>query len=650
MEDKIYNIGVLLGNTITGYPKQLLHGIYAAAKGLPVNVLFFLGTQTSFFYQKTVAEENTGEYDYQYNTIYDCAKFAHMDALIISYGALGIYQKENRAEFLSRFEGIPYVVLEDEAENGKGTSIIAENYAGMRQVVEHLVKVHGYQKILFLSGKQDNRDANERKQAFLDVMRENDLPVLDSQIAYGDFNRYVEGQVETLLNDNPGAEALVCANDEMAFTAYQICEKRGLHVGKDIAITGFDDVEMAQFLNPPLTTVLQNGYEIGVNAFKTAMQLCQGIIPAPGRTETRLVTRSSCGCWSNSPSDTQARKTGINSDLKLEVENLTEFQRKSWFAPLLVRDLMENSDDPAIFYTSVMKHLKRMGMKSAYLYLFDAPIEHHSKDPWVCPAAMALASFFDEDYLQAFEPHNRPVIRSNQGFIQLNKPEGGGNFTAFTLFTGKWVYGLLFCEVDLDEIAYMYLISLHLGNTIRFLEVNLEEQSARRELQRKNDVLSFISEKDELTDLYNRRGLMEHFMALNQEHIGKAAYLIFVDMDHLKQINDFFGHSEGDFAIRTASGLIRQALKDEILGRIGGDEFIGVVLHKPGMDEEELRKRFTAACMSYNESSNKPYYLELSIGVRQFICSENTDFAEILQNADINMYSAKKFRRVSAIR
>lgn len=89
---------------------------------------------------------------------------------------------------------------------------------------------------------------------------------------------------------------MICANDNMADTAYKECLKRGLTVGRDIAITGYDDWELAGIMDPPLTTVLQNANDMGYMAVIGALELCRGrrsytvVVPA------RLKIRESCGC------------------------------------------------------------------------------------------------------------------------------------------------------------------------------------------------------------------------------------------------------------------------------------------------------------------------------------------------------------------
>ncbi|MDR0963898.1 MAG: GGDEF domain-containing protein, partial [Clostridium sp.] len=86
-------------------------------------------------------------------------------------------------------------------------------------------------------------------------------------------------------------------------------------------------------------------------------------------------------------------------------------------------------------------------------------------------------------------------------------------------------------------------------------------------------MLSFISENDDLTNLYNRKGFMERALKLNanNDYVGQKALLIFADLDHLKEVNDFYGHSEGDFALINAATILRDTCPSNfILGRLGG--------------------------------------------------------------------------------
>ncbi len=154
---------------------------------------------------------------------------------------------------------------------------------------------------------------------------------------------------------------------------------------------------------------------------------------------------------------------------------------------------------------------------------------------------------------------------------------------------------------------------------------------------------------DELTGLLNRFGFKRQVRAAVAEHAGHAAVLAFADLDHLKHINDQVGHAAGDDAISTAARLLRQGFGEKaIIGRVGGDEF--VVFSCKGDGEPGTVERTRRLAADYNEDSGKPYYVELSIGVTEFVCHPDTDISRLMKTADVCLYEAKQRRRQTSIR
>ena len=139
-------------------------------------------------------------------------------------------------------------------------------------------------------------------------------------------------------------------------------------------------------------------------------------------------------------------------------------------------------------------------------------------------------------------------------------------------------------------------------------------------------------------------------MNLNKEHSGENAVLVFADVDHLKEINDCFGHKEGDFTIHFAAKALRTALKDcGIVGRIGGDEFVAMIYPCEEHTAAEIIGGIQAACEDFNQISEKAYYIGLSMGQHHFVCSPDVSIPEVLGKADEALY-AQKVRRRSTIR
>ena len=113
-------------------------------------------------------------------------------------------------------------MLEDTPDDPDIPYLIADNYNGMRQCIEHLVNVHGYRKIAFAAGPDD-------------------------MVVYGNYSELVTEQVEYILDHNPELEAIAFANDNMAKAGYRVCAARDLLVGYDI--------DHAKTMEPPLTSV-----------------------------------------------------------------------------------------------------------------------------------------------------------------------------------------------------------------------------------------------------------------------------------------------------------------------------------------------------------------------------------------------------------
>jgi diguanylate cyclase (GGDEF)-like protein len=119
---------------------------------------------------------------------------------------------------------------------------------------------------------------------------------------------------------------------------------------------------------------------------------------------------------------------------------------------------------------------------------------------------------------------------------------------------------------------------------------------------------------DELTGAWDR-GSFEYYLRnrLPQEQEGFG--IIYCDVDHLKEINDSYGHREGDFAISTAVCLLREAIRTEdIIVRHGGDEFLVIVKSPFKKDLDHIVQRMEHIFDEYNQDSTKRYKLECSFG------------------------------------
>ena len=430
----------------------------------------------------------------------------------------------------------------------------------------HLIEEHHCSNILFVSGPAQNTDAKERKATYFEMMERYHLPVSDKMIAQGDYSEFIDRQVDHLLDDNPNAEAIVFANDEMAFAGYRVCEKRGLKVGKDILITGFDDCERASGMDPALTTVVQDGVLMGRMAVYDLIYKLDGKDALSRRVPVSLCVRESCGCQEkngktqNTPLNLVDQIHKLNraiTNMKLELIN---FQRKSWFIPSLARNLNDCMDDEHAFLLEAMENMRELRTKCTYLFLLDEPVVYRKDEEWKCPENLRLAAYYKKEEVDAFHLYDRPSVSKEGGICQLMEDGERHQFMIFLLFSGERQYGLLACDIQQEEFPFFYVISLQIGLSLRYLEISKAEAARRREMTKdfevireRNRILGIMSANDELTGLLNLRGFTEEAKKICHEEQEQRAYMICGDLDHLKEINDNWGHPVGNFALRSVA-------------------------------------------------------------------------------------------------
>ena len=167
------------------------------------------------------------------------------------------------------------------------------------------------------------------------------------------------------------------------------------------------------------------------------------------------------------------------------------------------------------------------------------------------------------------------------------------------------------------------------------------------ELARARDELRSLTLVDELTGVYNRRG----FTSLAAQHLslaqrnGSRVCLIMADMDGLKDINDRFGHQEGDEALSTLAAVLKDNCRQsDLVARIGGDEF---VLLTPGIAEGSsaaLVSRLQRAVEAENQRGHRAYRFSASIGAVECRPGPSCSVERLLEEADKKMYEVKRAR------
>jgi LacI family transcriptional regulator len=190
-------------------------------------------------------------------------------------------------ELLDEFAdlGMPLVLVNRRVEDGSLPSATADDRAGVRLAVEHLVAL-GHTRIAHLAGPQDVSTGRQRRAGFEEAMAAANLD--GSLIKAGRAFTEPEGArlCEELLAHNEPPTAIVAGNDLMALGCYDVFAERGIACPGGISVTGFNDMPFADRFAPPLTTVRIPHYEIGVAAAQLLLDILQGAHDGP--TEVML--------------------------------------------------------------------------------------------------------------------------------------------------------------------------------------------------------------------------------------------------------------------------------------------------------------------------------------------------------------------------
>ena len=195
--------------------------------------------------------------------------------------------------------GFPVVLIHRSSPPGLSIPCVTiENKHGARMMVEHLVQVHGYRRIAFLTGREEHEDAYWRELGYRESLAAHGIPFDPQLVASGGFDkREAQSATECWLMEGVEFDAVFASDDESAMGVMEALARAGRQVPEEVAVVGFDDMDLSRHLTPPLTTVRAPIEQVGREAIKQLVRLIQmGQADPLVLLPTELVIRRSCGC------------------------------------------------------------------------------------------------------------------------------------------------------------------------------------------------------------------------------------------------------------------------------------------------------------------------------------------------------------------
>lgn len=628
-------IAVFMSGLLFDSQKKILQGIYERidALGLDTEVYTFTNHVLTYHGEKVLRGSHHLMRPHSLD-VFDGVVIAP-NTIVVEEVTRGIFAETKRL-------GIPTVSIDYEEDGA--ASIMSGNYKAMRELTEHLVTLHQVREFCYLSGPADNADAKNRKRAFLDVLREHGITLEPDRIYYGNFESE-SGRLAWKYWEERGIlpQAVVCANDSMARGVLIELGLRGIAVPGKILVTGVDNSKIATDCEPCLTTIDRNYDVMGRLACDLLLKAERGedISGLKEDLDSHLVLSASCGCFHQEHQDFHAFRLSSMVDSYFENEIGSQVQG------------MMSDFSGAQSFDDVVECLKRyvQWINTEYFYfcmndldvVFAADGQEKEGDSIVSltdghTEYMTVPLAYENGEYTSFGKFPSAEVLPREA---AHKP--GVHYVVAPLYYldesfGYCVFGNSDFPVNREQ-CYTWLMTI--SQAIQNVRKNIQ-------LQGMVDRLQGMWIYDTLTGIYNRAGFLHLSKPLMEKAIqnGQEMYLLFMDMDGLKKVNDNLGHEAGDRYIRAIADTLRLAVdEDELVMRYGGDEFAVLGICRDYDRAGEVIRWIEAVLESENSTGSYEFPLSVSIGQETFLPHEVSDLESVMERADQKMYEQKRGKR-----
>ena len=631
MGERVKNIAVLITSLDADTQAQLLMGVYGYAKEHNCNVATFV------WYAGILERDkyNIGEYN-----IANLPDLNLYDGVIVTANTMHMSFIVKQLSKKIRELSCPVVCIGGRIE---GCYFVgADNYRAMKRMVEHLIDVHRFTKLHFVTGIKNNADAEERYRAYCDVLDERGIPYDEDRVTRGDF--YIAGgeaAAKQIIESSQGLpEAVICSNDIMAITLCDALGRAGYKVPDDVFVTGYDYSIESQHYSPSLTTVCCPQDELGMTACKMILDIVKGEeVPKEILVKNEIKLGESCGCGK------------VNTDF------INEYRKQTGKREIEKRKLIRQMNEvnkvlvECETYTECINALKRyieqINPSEFYCCINDFV---YNADTWEEGWEMdEYPTTFSETVHVAMAYKDGKFIKrkaflSEKALPNLFEKEAQPKLYVFSpIHYSDHCFGYLVfvnSTFPIGNNGYVgWMISI--GNAME----NVRKQNLLRNAMKKLDDMYI---KDALTGVYNRFGMLRFFDKMKAECLIQKHKLMvgFCDVDNLKSINDRFGHKEGDEIINLAAMVLKKGkLNGLAVVRYGGDEFVimGTV-----NDEEEMKAYWATVedeMIMVNLNRRMGSELSISYGSQLFDVTLTMEIAECIGIVDNMMYDRKTAKK-----
>ncbi len=400
-------IGMVCDDSSSKYAELIWNGVHSVVQRHDANLLLFRGGLPN----------PVGDPQPAASVLYDLISSEVLDGIVM-WGAQLSHAGgvDVVVDLCRRFAPLPVVniglALPDVS------NVLVDNYQGMHDVVEHLIAVHGRQRIAFLHGPEANPEAQDRYRGYVDALAEHGIP-LDTRLVapweainswrlrmpqYQEENYHAAGlnvlMQEYHLRPKEDFDAVVGNDDTMGIGSLYILRLNGYRVPEDVAVASFDDIPQTNYVTPPLTTVRQSFFDLGRQAGEMLFDRLEGKVTTDIQTvlPMQVIVRRSCGCadpavlqteMESAPSPSgkvnlRAQRDEVAATLAQTLELPEDHPLNGGVGALLDAFLSELTHDAArgAFMMALEDILRDISLEETYLQTFQIMISTLRRQIW----------------------------------------------------------------------------------------------------------------------------------------------------------------------------------------------------------------------------------------------------------------------------
>lgn len=616
-------IGVCLTRAHDTTRSNYIKYLHEAAKKQGYKLIVF--NSLVDFYHKDAFDEGA-------KAVYDIINFNLLDAVIIY--AESFCDKSIMENIIAgaKEKSTPVIMINEEREDCY--SIVGEYEGAFKHILRHVIQEHGVTDTFFLAGNKENDATSQyRIRCYQEVLEENGLPFEEERVGYGGYwETPTRKTIEALLeNGKKPPQAILCANDTMAFTTCEILKEHGYRVPEDVQVTGFDGIPASRYCRPQLTTCSENLVglaDLSIEAVKKAVEQKEPFCVL--KNSYNSVISESCGCKMPTQED-------FRTDLEYLYHSLNNMEAHEENAYTWIDRMLGIKD-----MNSMYRNLSGCILENSYVCLNNDFVANAMRtnvdemDNKLSDELVVIASKYTKD-----DPDKTDMLSLTNMVPDLEEwVEDDTLYVLTAVYAGNEVCGyyaaktdsIMSCRHKIKRISKTINVACNVAvNHFRQMKLRLSVESA-----------SMINPVTGLPNLKGTVKWFEEFSSLEENH-QKVLCVSVYGLPKYTYIYENYGIQDVEEAIRFVAESLKIANPtDCFIGQISEDEFVIVNYFDDASQVSDTINSATTVFFSvvegFNSNSEKEYFVEVNCGCTEVSAGWKGSLEGFIKFANSEMY------------